>query len=141
MLPEKLKTELPGIMQWMIDGCMDWQERGGFAPLEVVTQATAAYLEAEDAMAAWIEEVGQRDPNAWHEVMSLSEALAIPAGSGRHLQSLMARRAAWRRSEGRRRGLGKKGSARPEHSGPRSGFFTAVRRTRCARSSPHSMSA
>jgi putative DNA primase/helicase len=70
-LPEKLKAELPGIMQWMIDGCMDWQERGGLAPPEVVTQATAAYLEAEDAMAAWIEEAGQRDPNAWEKSSDL----------------------------------------------------------------------
>ena len=46
------------------------QERG-LAPPEVVTQATAAYLEAEDAMAAWIEEVGQRDPNAWEKSSSL----------------------------------------------------------------------
>jgi putative DNA primase/helicase len=70
-LPEKLKAELPGIMQWMIDGCMDWQERGGLAPPEVVTQATAAYLEAEDAMAAWIEDAGQRDPNAWERSSDL----------------------------------------------------------------------
>jgi putative DNA primase/helicase len=70
-LPEKLKAELPGIMQWMIDGCMDWQERGGLAPPDVVTQATAAYLEAEDAMAAWVEEAGQRDPNAWEKSSDL----------------------------------------------------------------------
>src|SRR5262249_5031698 len=49
-LPEKLKAELPGIMQWMIEGCVDWQERG-LAPPEIVTKATAAYLEAEDALA------------------------------------------------------------------------------------------
>ena len=69
-LPEKLKAELPGIMQWMIDGCVDWQERG-LAPPEVVTKATAAYLEAEDALAAWIEEVGQLDPNAWEKSSDL----------------------------------------------------------------------
>jgi putative DNA primase/helicase len=69
-LPDKLKAELPGIMQWMIDGCVDWQERG-LAPPEIVTQATAAYLEAEDAMAAWIEEAGQRDPNAWERSSDL----------------------------------------------------------------------
>jgi putative DNA primase/helicase len=69
-LPEKLKSELPGIMQWMIDGCVDWQERS-LAPSEVVTRATAAYLEAEDALAAWIEESGQRDPNAWEKSSDL----------------------------------------------------------------------
>jgi putative DNA primase/helicase len=40
-LPEKLKAELPGIMQWMINGCVDWQERT-LAPPEVVATATAA---------------------------------------------------------------------------------------------------
>jgi putative DNA primase/helicase len=69
-LPEKLRAESPGIMQWMIDGCVDWQERG-LAPPEVVTTATTAYLEAEDALAAWIEEVGCRDPNAWEKSSDL----------------------------------------------------------------------
>jgi len=57
-------------MQWMIDGCVDWQERG-LAPLEVPTTATAAYLEAENALAAWIEEAGQRDSNAWEKSSDL----------------------------------------------------------------------
>jgi putative DNA primase/helicase len=65
-LPDKLKAELPGIMAWMIDGCTDWLERG-LAPPEAVTAATAAYLEAEDALSAWIEEAGRRDPNAWEK--------------------------------------------------------------------------
>jgi putative DNA primase/helicase len=65
-LPDKLKAELPGIMAWMIDGCTDWQERG-LAPPEIVREATAAYLESEDALSAWIEEACQRDPNAWEK--------------------------------------------------------------------------
>jgi putative DNA primase/helicase len=69
-LPDKLKVELPGILAWMIDGCLDWQERG-LAPPEVVTEATAAYLEAEDATAAWIEEAGDRDLNAWEKSSDL----------------------------------------------------------------------
>ena len=54
-LGDKLKAEWPGILQWMIDGCVDWQERG-LAPPEVVTAATAAYLEAQDSIAAWLDE-------------------------------------------------------------------------------------
>jgi putative DNA primase/helicase len=54
-LPEKLKAEWPGILQWMLDGCKAWQERGLSAP-PVVVEATAAYLEGEDSLAAWIEE-------------------------------------------------------------------------------------
>jgi putative DNA primase/helicase len=47
-LPTKLDAECPGILQWMIDGCLAWQRIGLAAPA-VVTDATKAYLEAEDA--------------------------------------------------------------------------------------------
>jgi putative DNA primase/helicase len=63
-LLEKLKTELPGILHWMIEGCLQWQQRG-LAPPAVVTAATAAYLEAEDAIAAWIADCCEIDPNHW----------------------------------------------------------------------------
>jgi putative DNA primase/helicase len=62
--PEKLKAELPGIMAWMIDGCRTWQ-RQGLKPPQIVTEATAAYLESEDAISAWLEECCQRDPNSF----------------------------------------------------------------------------
>jgi putative DNA primase/helicase len=88
-LPEKIKAELPGIMQWMIDGCMDWQERGRLAPPEVVTQATAAYLEAEDALSAWIEEAGVRDPNAWEKSSELFTSWAAWANkSGEYVGAM-----------------------------------------------------
>ena len=35
-LGDKLKAEWPGILQWMIEGCLDWQE-SGLAPPEAVT--------------------------------------------------------------------------------------------------------
>jgi putative DNA primase/helicase len=63
-LPEKLRDEYPGILAWMIDGCLQWQERGLLAP-EAVTAATAAYLDAEDAFQAWLDEAVIRDQNAW----------------------------------------------------------------------------
>ena len=69
-LIEKLKAEWPGILQWLIDGCLDWQ-RGGLSPSMAVTAATAAYLEAEDAVAAWIDEKCERDPNAWTSLNDL----------------------------------------------------------------------
>jgi putative DNA primase/helicase len=61
-LGEKLKVELPGILNWMIEGCMAWQKQG-LDPPQVVTEATKAYLEAEDAVSAWLEECCERDPN------------------------------------------------------------------------------
>ena len=63
-LGEKLKAEWPGILQWMLDGCIDWQERGLAAP-QPVTDATQAYLDGQDALAAWLEESCQRRPDAW----------------------------------------------------------------------------
>ncbi len=52
-LAEKLKGEWPGVLQWMIDGCLDWQERG-LAPPEAVTKATDAYFAGEDGYSDWI---------------------------------------------------------------------------------------
>jgi putative DNA primase/helicase len=63
-LGDKLKDEWPGILQWAIDGCQQWQQIG-LAPPPVVMQATQEYLHAEDAVLAWIEERGTRDVNAW----------------------------------------------------------------------------
>jgi putative DNA primase/helicase len=54
-LPEKLRTEWPGILQWMIDGSLGWQAEGLAAP-EAVRTATDDYLQAEDALALWIDE-------------------------------------------------------------------------------------
>jgi putative DNA primase/helicase len=52
-LVEKLKAEWPGILAWMIDGCLDWQERG-LAPPEAVIKATDDYFASEDGFADWI---------------------------------------------------------------------------------------
>ena len=69
-LGDRLRAEWPGILAWMIAGCIEWQRRG-LAPPEVVTRATAAYLEAEDGLAAWLDEAGTRDPNAWETTTAL----------------------------------------------------------------------
>jgi putative DNA primase/helicase len=63
-LGDQLKAEWPGILAWMIKGCLEWQSQR-LAPPAIVRDATAAYLEAEDALAAWIEEAGESDPDAW----------------------------------------------------------------------------
>ena len=55
-LANKLRTEWRGILQWAIEGCLKWQAEGNLAKPKAVADATAAYLEAEDAMAAWVED-------------------------------------------------------------------------------------
>ena len=69
-LTERLRQEWVGILQWMIDGCLDWHERK-LAPPEAVTTATAEYLESEDAIAAWIDDCAERDPNAFEKSTAL----------------------------------------------------------------------
>ena len=68
-LTEKLKAEWPGILAWMIEGCLMWQAEG-LRPPEAVISATAAYLEAEDALAQWIEDCCYREPS-WASVTEL----------------------------------------------------------------------
>jgi putative DNA primase/helicase len=57
-------------LAWGIRGCLDWQSRG-LDPPPVVKAATAEYLEAEDALSAWIDEAGHRDPNAFELTQDL----------------------------------------------------------------------
>lgn len=52
-LQAKLRTELPGILNWAIKGCKDWQKSGLGEPL-VVTQAVNEYRQEMDLLGAWI---------------------------------------------------------------------------------------
>jgi putative DNA primase/helicase len=54
-LPENLKVEWPGILRWMIDGCLDWQQLG-LNPPPVVTEATTDYFEAQNYFGRWLDE-------------------------------------------------------------------------------------
>lgn len=69
-LSEKLKGELPGILAWMIKGCADWMAHGLSAP-KIVTDATAAYLESEDAIAAWLDDMASRASGSFTKVADL----------------------------------------------------------------------
>ncbi len=64
-LPEKLKAEWPGILQWAIDGCVAWLEAGGLHPPPAVMAATDDYLDAEDAFGQWLGECCERRAGAW----------------------------------------------------------------------------
>lgn len=54
-LSDKLQAEWGGILQWMIDGCLQWQKTG-LQPPPVVTKATAEYLDQQDSLQAWMAE-------------------------------------------------------------------------------------
>jgi putative DNA primase/helicase len=60
-LGEKLKVEWPGILRWMIDGCLDWQKNGLTRP-ESVIRATESYFEVQDSMAQWLAQECDAEP-------------------------------------------------------------------------------
>lgn len=64
-LPDRLRAEWPGILRWMIDGCLAWQA-GGLARPKAVLDATADYFEEQDVLKQWIEECCDQAPD-WGE--------------------------------------------------------------------------
>jgi putative DNA primase/helicase len=52
---KKLKPEWPGILRWMIDGCLEWQ-RDGLKPPPIVISTTEEYFAEQDLVKQWIEE-------------------------------------------------------------------------------------
>ena len=54
-LSEKLVAELPGILAWIVRGCLSWQREGLQAPDEV-RKATSEYRTEMDTLAAFIED-------------------------------------------------------------------------------------
>lgn len=54
-LAEQLKSEWQGILQWMVEGCVEWLENRLNPPISV-TSATAEYFDAEDVLSMWLEQ-------------------------------------------------------------------------------------
>jgi putative DNA primase/helicase len=61
-LPEKLKTEAPAILRWMVDGCLAWQ-REGLNPPQSAIAMTEAYIEGEDTVAEFIDDCCEVGPD------------------------------------------------------------------------------
>ena len=54
-LLRKLAAELPGILQWAVQGCLAWQRQGLSAP-SLITDAVRAYRKESDTLGRFIEE-------------------------------------------------------------------------------------
>jgi P4 family phage/plasmid primase-like protien len=72
-LPEKLRAELPGILNWAISGCLDWQQ-GGLRPPAKVSNATKAYRAEMDVVAQFIEDCCVEEPMAEETVKALYDS-------------------------------------------------------------------
>ncbi len=60
-LTEKLRAEAPAILQWMIEGCLDWQAKGLMRPTRVL-DATAEYFDDQDLFGQWLDEACRIEP-------------------------------------------------------------------------------
>jgi putative DNA primase/helicase len=60
----KLEAELPGILNWAIDGCKLWQEYGLMEPAEI-SQATQDYKAESDILADFLAEKCVRGPDRY----------------------------------------------------------------------------
>jgi len=54
-VPEKLKTEAPGILAWCVRGCLAWQQIGLSEP-DSVTMSTAEYRGEQDVIGSFLAE-------------------------------------------------------------------------------------
>src|SRR5262249_55102026 len=63
-LGEKLKTEWPAILRWMLDGHSEWKRIGLKVP-EGIRKATEDYLADQDALGQWIADCVETNPDAF----------------------------------------------------------------------------
>jgi putative DNA primase/helicase len=95
-LPDKLRSEWPGILLWAIDGCRGWLENG-LNPPAAVQAATDSYLSEEDTLARWIEEscmIGKQrwgiGGKLWASWKAWAEANNEPPGTRKAFAEAMA---------------------------------------------------
>ena len=72
-LADKLFAELPGILNWALDGLTEWR-RQGLNPPARVKQNVAVYRSEMDVLGAFLEERTEDDPRGWVSEMTLYAA-------------------------------------------------------------------
>ncbi|WP_432745472.1 phage/plasmid primase, P4 family [Methylobacter sp. G7] len=61
-LSDKLKAEAPHILAWMVEGCLDWQQRGLKDTPKTIEQATGTYQVEQDLIGNWLSECCDLSP-------------------------------------------------------------------------------
>src|SRR5215213_9736264 len=69
-LPEKLRSELAGILAWVVRGCLAWRREGLQAPDEV-RQATGEYRAEMDVLAGFLAECCELGTGHWEYAKDL----------------------------------------------------------------------
>lgn len=125
-----LKSELPGILRWAVEGCLAWQADGLQRP-ESVEKALAGYRDENDAVGAFIEDVCITGPDVSCGVRELYHAFSAWAHDTneyqykeRHFKQIMERRGFYSEKQtGGMRWLGIK----PIESAPDAGLSSPIR--------------
>jgi len=77
-----LAEEGPGILAWMIEGCLEWTDKG-LNPPPCVVEASERYMREQDARGDWFDECYENCPSEFATVSSLMTSWtnwATPAG-------------------------------------------------------------
>lgn len=74
-LRDKLRAELPGILNWALEGCLEWQ-RDGLGEPEEVRLATEEYREDMDTFAEFLAERCILGPEEWVQTSELKRTYA-----------------------------------------------------------------
>lgn len=74
-LSEKLAAEAEGILAWLVEGCLEWQD-SGLGSCDLVEQATAAYRTENDVIGRFVQECCEFDDEHRVERKVLRAALA-----------------------------------------------------------------
>jgi putative DNA primase/helicase len=82
-LSERIKIEAPGVLNWLVQGVLDWQ-RIGLAPPKAVIEQTRSYRLAEDVVAAFLDECTTRHAQARVAAGALYSAYKTWADSNGH---------------------------------------------------------
>ena len=69
-LPKKLEIELPGILTWAVQGCLEWQKQGLSVPDEV-KYATKEYREESDVISRFIKDRCTKDKDSKISIKNL----------------------------------------------------------------------
>ena len=98
-LRTKLLVELPGILNWAIRGCLEWQAHGLTLP-EAVKRATAYYREESDPVSGFFMNRCEFSPEfrvpraalrQAYEIWCHQEGIKLPLGPKRFAESLQAK--------------------------------------------------
>jgi putative DNA primase/helicase len=71
-LEKNLEKEWPGILRWMIDGCLDWKENGLMRP-DCVLAATEEYFVGQDLFGQWLDDECDAEPGNSYKTATSGE--------------------------------------------------------------------